>query len=39
MTDDKDAVLLGRLVAQLRHYLHELVDETRGRLRHRAFEV
>ena len=33
-TDDKDAVLIARLVAQLRCYLPEPVDETYGRLRH-----
>ena len=33
-TDDKDAVLIARLVAQLRCYLPEPVDETWGRLRH-----
>jgi transposase len=33
-TDDKDAVLIARLAAQLRCYLPEPVDETWGRLRH-----
>ena len=33
-TDDKDAVLIAWLVAQLRCYLPEPVDETWGRLRH-----
>ena len=33
-TDDKDAVLIARLVAQLRCYAPEPVDETWGRLRH-----
>jgi transposase len=33
-TDDKDAVLIARLAAQLRCYLPEPADETRGRLRH-----
>ena len=33
-TDDKDAVLIARLTAQLRCYLPEPVDETWGRLRH-----
>jgi transposase len=33
-TDDKDAVLIARLVGQLRCYLPEPVDETWGRLRH-----
>jgi transposase len=33
-TDDKDAVLIARLVAQLRCYLPEPVDETWARLRH-----
>ncbi|USQ80118.1 IS110 family transposase [Ornithinimicrobium faecis] len=33
-TDDKDAVLIARLVAQLRCYLPEPVDGTWGRLRH-----
>ncbi len=33
-TDDKDAVLIARLTAQLRCYLPETVDETWGRLRH-----
>ncbi|MHB1010666.1 MAG: IS110 family RNA-guided transposase [Propionibacteriaceae bacterium] len=33
-TDDKDAVLIARLTAQLRCYLPEAVDETWGRLRH-----
>ena len=33
-TDDKDAVLISRLVAQLRCYLPEPVDETWARLRH-----
>src|SRR4051794_1477730 len=33
-TDDKDAVLIARLNAQLRCYLPEPVDETWGRLRH-----
>jgi transposase len=33
-TDDKDAVLIARLTAQLRCYLPEPVDEIRGRLRH-----
>ena len=32
-TDDKDAVLIARLTAQLRCYLPEPVDETWGRLR------
>jgi transposase len=34
MTDDKDAVLIARLTAQLRCYIPEPVDETWGRLRH-----
>ncbi|OLT22328.1 hypothetical protein BJF81_00200 [Ornithinimicrobium sp. CNJ-824] len=34
--DDKDAVLIARLVGQLRCYLPEPVDETWGRLRHLA---
>lgn len=33
-TDDKDAVLIARLTAQLRCYLPEPIDETWGRLRH-----
>ena len=33
-TDDKDAVLIARLTAQLRCYLPEPVDQTWGRLRH-----
>jgi transposase len=33
-TDDKDAVLIARLAAQLRCYLPEPLDETWGRLRH-----
>jgi transposase len=33
-TDDKDAVLIARLTAQLRCYLPEAVDEKWGRLRH-----
>ncbi len=33
-TDDKDAVLIARLTAQLRCYTPEPVDETWGRLRH-----
>ena len=33
-TDDKDAVLIARLVGQLRCYLPEPVDETWARLRH-----
>jgi hypothetical protein len=33
-TDDKDAVLVARLVAELRCYLPEPVDETWARLRH-----
>ena len=33
-TDDKDAVLIARLAAQLRCYLPERADETWGRLRH-----
>lgn len=33
-TDDKDAVLIARLTAQLRCYLPEPVEETWGRLRH-----
>jgi transposase len=33
-TDDKDAVLIARVTAQLRCYLPEPVDETWGRLRH-----
>jgi transposase len=33
-TDEKDAVLIARLTAQLRCYVPELVDETWGRLRH-----
>lgn len=33
-TDDKDAVLIARLVGQLRCYLPEPVDATWGRLRH-----
>lgn len=33
-TDDKDAVLIARMTAQLRCYLPEAVDETWGRLRH-----
>jgi transposase len=33
-TDDKDAVLIARLTAQLRRYLPEPVDETWARLRH-----
>jgi transposase len=34
MTDDKDAVLIARLTAQLRCYVPEPVDETWTRLRH-----
>ena len=34
LTSDKDAVLIARLVGQLRCYLPEPVDETWGRLRH-----
>lgn len=33
-TDEKDAVLIARLTAQLRCYLPEPIDETWGRLRH-----
>src|SRR5262249_17762204 len=33
-TDEKDAVLIARLTAQLRCYVSEPVDETWGRLRH-----
>jgi transposase len=33
-TDDKDAVLIARITAQLRCHVPEPVDETRGRLRH-----
>ena len=33
-TDEKDAVIIARLTAQLRCYLPEPVDETWGRLRH-----
>jgi len=33
-TDDKDAVLIARLAAQLRCYVPEPVDQTWGRLRH-----
>lgn len=33
-TDDKDAVLIARLVAQLRCYAPERADETWARLRH-----
>ena len=33
-TDEKDAVLIARLAAQLRCYVPEPVDETWGRLRH-----
>src|SRR4051794_6747675 len=33
-TDDKDAVLIARLTAQLRCYVPEPIDETWGRLRH-----
>lgn len=33
-SDDKDAVLIARLVAQLRGYVPERADETWGRLRH-----
>jgi transposase len=33
-TDEKDAVLIARLAAQLRCYVREPVDETWGRLRH-----
>ncbi len=33
-TDDKDAVLIARLTAQLRCYVPEPVEETWGRLRH-----
>lgn len=33
-TDEKDAVLIARLIAQLRCYVPEPVDETWGRLRH-----
>jgi transposase len=33
-TDDKDAILIARLAAQLRCYVPEPVDETWGRLRH-----
>jgi transposase len=33
-TDDKDAVLIARLAAQLRCYVPEPVEETWGRLRH-----
>lgn len=35
-TDEKDAVLIARLTAQLRCYIPEPVDETWGRLRHQA---
>lgn len=34
MTDEKDAVLIARLTAQLRCYIPKPVDETWGRLRH-----
>jgi len=33
-TDDKDAILIARLTAQLRCYVPEPIDETWGRLRH-----
>jgi transposase len=33
-SDDKDAVLIARLVAQLRCYVPERADETWARLRH-----
>lgn len=33
-TDDKDAVLIARLVSELRCYVPEAADETWGRLRH-----
>jgi transposase len=33
-TDEKDAVIIARLAAQLRCYLPEPIDETWGRLRH-----
>jgi hypothetical protein len=33
-TDEKDAVIIARLAAQLRCYVPEPVDETWGRLRH-----
>jgi transposase len=33
-TDEKDAVIIARLTAQLRCYLPEPIDETWGRLRH-----
>ncbi len=33
-TDDKDAILIARLTAQLRCYAPEPIDETWGRLRH-----
>lgn len=33
-TDEKDAVIIARLTAQLRCYVPEIVDETWGRLRH-----
>src|SRR5436190_9869013 len=33
-TDEKDAVIIARLAAQLRRYIPEPVDETWGRLRH-----
>ena len=33
-TDDKDAVLIARLVAQLNYYAPERADETWPRLRH-----
>ncbi|WP_432485049.1 IS110 family RNA-guided transposase [Kineococcus esterisolvens] len=33
-TDEKDAVVIARLAAQLRCYVPEVVDETWGRLRH-----
>ncbi|WP_433285491.1 IS110 family transposase [Micromonospora sp. CA-244673] len=33
-TDEKDAVLIARLTAQLRCYVPESIDETWGRLRH-----
>src|SRR3954453_24070259 len=33
-TDDKDAILIARLTAQLRCYIPEPIDETWGRLRH-----
>src|SRR5262249_34419062 len=33
-TDEKDAVLIARLTAQLRCYIREPVDEVWGRLRH-----